>query len=55
MGIASWVVFGLVAGVVAKLLMPGRDPGLSEAGRAGLKGRAVPSLGHKDRQAASRE
>ncbi len=27
MGIISWVVFGLIAGVVAKLLMPGRDPG----------------------------
>jgi uncharacterized membrane protein YeaQ/YmgE (transglycosylase-associated protein family) len=27
LGIVSWVVFGLVAGVVAKLLMPGRDPG----------------------------
>jgi uncharacterized membrane protein YeaQ/YmgE (transglycosylase-associated protein family) len=23
----SWVVFGLVAGVLAKLLMPGKDPG----------------------------
>ena len=27
MGIISWVVFGLIAGVIAKLLMPGRDPG----------------------------
>jgi uncharacterized membrane protein YeaQ/YmgE (transglycosylase-associated protein family) len=27
MGIISWIVFGLVAGVIAKLLMPGRDPG----------------------------
>lgn len=27
MGILSWIVFGLVAGVIAKLLMPGRDPG----------------------------
>jgi uncharacterized membrane protein YeaQ/YmgE (transglycosylase-associated protein family) len=23
----SWVVFGLIVGVLAKLLMPGRDPG----------------------------
>jgi uncharacterized membrane protein YeaQ/YmgE (transglycosylase-associated protein family) len=27
LGIISWIVFGLIAGVVAKLLMPGRDPG----------------------------
>lgn len=27
MGILSWVVFGLLAGLIAKLLMPGRDPG----------------------------
>lgn len=27
MGILSWVVFGLIAGVIAKLVMPGRDPG----------------------------
>ncbi len=27
MSIISWIVFGLIAGVVAKLLMPGRDPG----------------------------
>ena len=25
--ILSWIVFGLIAGIVAKLLMPGRDPG----------------------------
>jgi len=25
--ILSWIVFGLVIGVIAKLLMPGRDPG----------------------------
>jgi uncharacterized membrane protein YeaQ/YmgE (transglycosylase-associated protein family) len=27
MGILSWILFGLVVGVIAKLLMPGRDPG----------------------------
>ena len=27
MGIIGWVLFGLVVGVIAKLLMPGRDPG----------------------------
>ena len=26
-GILGWILFGLVAGVIAKLLMPGRDPG----------------------------
>lgn len=27
MGILSWIIVGLIAGVVAKLLLPGRDPG----------------------------
>jgi uncharacterized membrane protein YeaQ/YmgE (transglycosylase-associated protein family) len=27
MGIITWILFGLVIGVIAKLLMPGRDPG----------------------------
>lgn len=27
MGILAWIVLGLVAGAIAKLLMPGRDPG----------------------------
>jgi uncharacterized membrane protein YeaQ/YmgE (transglycosylase-associated protein family) len=27
MGILSWILMGLVVGVIAKLLMPGRDPG----------------------------
>ena len=27
MGILSWILFGLVVGVIAKLLMPGLDPG----------------------------
>jgi uncharacterized membrane protein YeaQ/YmgE (transglycosylase-associated protein family) len=25
--IVGWILFGLVVGVIAKLLMPGRDPG----------------------------
>ncbi|MDD5508906.1 MAG: GlsB/YeaQ/YmgE family stress response membrane protein [Bacteroidales bacterium] len=27
MGILSWIVIGLIAGVIAKFLMPGKDPG----------------------------
>jgi uncharacterized membrane protein YeaQ/YmgE (transglycosylase-associated protein family) len=26
-GVLGWMLFGLVVGLVAKLLMPGRDPG----------------------------
>lgn len=27
MGILAWIVLGLIAGVIAKLIMPGDDPG----------------------------
>ena len=27
MGILAWIVFGLIAGAVAKFIMPGNDPG----------------------------
>lgn len=27
MGILGWIIFGLVIGALAKLVMPGRDPG----------------------------
>jgi uncharacterized membrane protein YeaQ/YmgE (transglycosylase-associated protein family) len=27
MGILGWIVFGLIVGALAKLVMPGRDPG----------------------------
>ena len=27
MNIATWIVFGLIAGALAKLIMPGKDPG----------------------------
>jgi uncharacterized membrane protein YeaQ/YmgE (transglycosylase-associated protein family) len=26
MGWLAWIVFGLIAGIIAKFLMPGRDP-----------------------------
>lgn len=26
-GVIAWIVFGLIVGAIAKLLMPGRDPG----------------------------
>jgi uncharacterized membrane protein YeaQ/YmgE (transglycosylase-associated protein family) len=27
MGVIAWILFGLIVGIIAKLLMPGRDPG----------------------------
>ena len=27
MGILSWIIFGLIAGILAKWIMPGNDPG----------------------------
>jgi len=27
MSILGWIVFGFIVGIIAKLLMPGRDPG----------------------------
>lgn len=27
MGIVGWIILGLLAGVIAKILLPGRDPG----------------------------
>lgn len=27
MGILAWIAFGLIAGAVAKFIMPGKDPG----------------------------
>ena len=49
-GILGWVVFGLIVGAIAKLVMPGKDPGgilvtigLGVAGAlvAGFLGRAL--------------
>jgi uncharacterized membrane protein YeaQ/YmgE (transglycosylase-associated protein family) len=27
MGVLGWILFGLIVGAIAKLVMPGRDPG----------------------------
>jgi len=27
LGVIGWIIFGVIVGAVAKLLMPGRDPG----------------------------
>ena len=27
MGILAWIIFGLIAGIIAKFIMPGRDGG----------------------------
>ena len=57
MSILGWIVFGLIVGVVAKLIMPGRDPGgmivtilLGIAGAlvAGFLGRALGWYGDDD-------
>ena len=59
-GIIGWIVIGLLAGGIAKLLMPGRDPGgciitilLGIAGAllAGFLGRAVGWYGPGDQGA----
>ena len=56
-GIVGWIVFGLIVGVIAKLLMPGRDPGgmivtvlLGIAGAVvgGFVGRALGLYGAND-------
>ena len=49
-GIIGWIIFGLIVGAIAKLLMPGRDPGgiivtmllgIAGAVMAGYLGRAM--------------
>jgi uncharacterized membrane protein YeaQ/YmgE (transglycosylase-associated protein family) len=56
-GVIGWIIFGLIVGVVAKLLMPGRDPGgiivtmaLGIAGAllGGFIGRALGWYGEND-------
>ena len=57
MSIIGWIVFGLIVGVVAKFLMPGRDPGgfvitavlgIVGAVLGGLIGRAIGWYGEGD-------
>ena len=57
MGILTWILFGLVVGIIAKLLMPGKDPGgfivtilLGIAGAllGGFIGRAMGFYGEND-------
>ena len=59
-GVIGWLVIGLLAGGIAKLLMPGRDPGgcvitvlLGVAGAllAGFVGRALGWYGPEDQGA----
>jgi uncharacterized membrane protein YeaQ/YmgE (transglycosylase-associated protein family) len=56
-GVLGWIVFGLIVGIVAKLLMPGRDPGgfivtmaigIAGALVGGFLGRAVGWYGPND-------
>lgn len=56
-GILGWIVFGLIVGAVAKLLMPGRDPGgiiitsligIAGALLGGFLGRALGFYGPED-------
>jgi uncharacterized membrane protein YeaQ/YmgE (transglycosylase-associated protein family) len=56
-GIIGWIVFGLIVGAIAKLLMPGRDPGgivvtmllgIAGAVAGGYVGRALGWYGPND-------
>jgi uncharacterized membrane protein YeaQ/YmgE (transglycosylase-associated protein family) len=55
--ILGWIVFGLIVGAIAKLLMPGRDPGgfivtiligIAGALLGGFLGRALGLYGPED-------
>lgn len=56
-GILGWIVFGLIVGALAKLLMPGKDPGgfiittllgIAGAVLGGFIGRAMGLYGPED-------
>jgi len=57
LSLLGWIIFGLVVGILAKLVMPGRDPGgvlitigLGVAGAVvgGMVGRAMGFYGQAD-------
>ena len=57
MGILGWILFGLVVGAIAKLLMPGKDPGgiivtmllgIAGAVLGGFTGRALGLYGENE-------
>ena len=57
LGVLGWIVFGLIVGLVAKLVMPGRDPGgvivtmligIAGALVGGFAGRALGWYGEND-------
>ena len=42
MGILTWIIFGLIAGILAKMIMPGKDPGgFMVTGLLGIAGALV--------------
>jgi uncharacterized membrane protein YeaQ/YmgE (transglycosylase-associated protein family) len=56
-GVIGWIVFGLIVGALAKLLMPGKDPGgfivttllgIAGAVLGGFVGRAIGLYGPED-------
>ena len=56
-GILGWIVFGLIVGIIAKLIMPGKDPGgiivtmllgIVGAMLGGFAGRALGMYGPND-------
>ena len=57
MGILGWILFGLIVGALAKLVMPGRDPGgiivtmllgIAGAVLGGFAGRALGMYGENE-------